>query len=182
MRPGIRGNAFNWLNSYLSERSQYVVYDSKRSETQTDKCSVPQCSILGPLLCIIYMDDICNASEFLFSIMYADDRSVQISGNEITYLVSSLNVELELLSRWFKENRLSLNAQNAFYLVFHRARIKEHDLSIRINESTLNRTTNIKYLGVIIYHKRNWCEHTDHVKNNVSKGIGILYKARQFLD
>ena len=134
------------------------------------------------VLFIIYMNDICNASELLFSILYADDTSVQISGNDITYLVSSMNAELELLSRWFKANKLSLNAQKTFYLVFHRARIKDHELSIQIDGSTLNRSRNIKYLGVIIDHKLNWCEHIAHVKNKVSKGIGILYKARQFLD
>ena len=91
---GIRGNVFNWLKSYFSERAQHVVYDSKRSETQTVKCGVPQGSILGPLLFIIYMNDICNASELLFSILYADDTSVQINGNDIIYLVRSLNVEL----------------------------------------------------------------------------------------
>ena len=85
------------------------------------------------------MNDICNASELLFSILYADDTSVQISGNDITYLVRSMNAELELLSRWFKANKLSLNAHKTFYLVFQRARIKDHDLSIRIYGSTLNR-------------------------------------------
>ena len=84
---GIRGNAFNWFESYLNERSLYVVYDSKQSETQTVKCGVPQGSILDPLL-FIYMNDICNASELLFSIVYADDTSVQKSGNNIIYLVS----------------------------------------------------------------------------------------------
>ena len=91
---GIRGSAFNWLKSYLSERSQYVVYDSKRSETKTVKCGVPQGSILGPLLFLIYMNDICNASQLLFSIMYAHDTSVQLSGNYLIHLVRSLNAEL----------------------------------------------------------------------------------------
>ena len=59
---GIRGNAFNCFKSYLSERSQYVVYDSKPSKTQTVKCGVPQGSILGPLLFILYMNNIYNAS------------------------------------------------------------------------------------------------------------------------
>ena len=149
---GTRGNALNWFKSYLNEILQHVVYDSKQSETQTVKCGVPKGLILGPPLFIIYMNDICNASELLFSILYANDTSVQISGNDITYLVSSINVELELLSRWFKPNKLSLNAQKALVVV-HRARNKDHDLSIQIDGSILNRSSNIKYLGVIIDHK-----------------------------
>ena len=78
--------------------------------------------------------------------------------------------------------KLSLNTQKTFYLVFHRAKIKDHDISIRIDGSTLNRSRNIKYIGVIIDHKLNWCEHIAHVKNMVSNGIGILYKAKQFPD
>ena len=94
---------------------------------------------------------------------------MKISGNDIIYLVSSLNVELEFLYRMLKANKLYLNAQYTFFLVFYRARIKYNDLSIRIDKSTLIRSTN-------------WCEHIAHVKNIVSKGIGILYKVRQFLD
>ena len=101
---------------------------------------------------------------------------MQIRGNDITYLVSSMNVELELLSRWFKTNKLSLNAQKTLHLVFHWARIKDHDLSIRIDGLTPKRNSNIKYICVIIDQKPNWCEHIAHVKNKVSHGIGILYK------
>ena len=88
---------------------------------------------IGPLLFIIYMNDISNASELLFSKMYTDDTSVQISGNDITYLVSSLNVELEFLSRWLKANKLYLNAQKTFLLFFHGARMRDHDLSEHLN-------------------------------------------------
>ena len=105
------------------------MYDSKRSETQSIKCAVPQGSILGPLLFIIYMNDIGNASELLFCIMYADDTSVQISGNNIKYLVISLTVELKLLSRWLKTNKVYLNGQKTFFLVFHLKITKHNDLN-----------------------------------------------------
>ena len=73
---GIRGNAFKLLKSYLTDRTQYVVYDSKQSETLPIKCGVPQGSILGPLLFICVMNDIGNVSDFLYTILYADDTCV----------------------------------------------------------------------------------------------------------
>ena len=67
-------------------------------------------------------------------------------------------------------------------MLFHRARIKGNNLVVKINDSVLNRVNNIKYLGVIIDHKLKWCEHISYVKNKVSKGLGIIFKARAVLD
>ena len=179
---GIRGSVFNWLKSYLNERSQFVVYGNSQSDTHIVTCGVPQGSILGPLLFIIYMNDICNVSNLLYTIMFADDTSVQVSGNDLNNLVSSLNVQLQFLSTWLKANKLSLNTKKTFFIVFHRARIKDHRISIQMDGSVLNRSTSIKYLGVLIDHNLNWCEHIAYIKNKVSKGVGIMYKARQYLD
>ena len=77
---GIRGNILRWFRSYLTNRSQFVSYDGIQSTTQTITCGVPQGSILGPLLFIIYVNDICNVSELLFTVLYADDTSVVIHG------------------------------------------------------------------------------------------------------
>ena len=78
---GIRGHIIKWFESYLYDRSQYVIYNNEYSETHPIKCGVPQRSILGPLLFNIYVNDICNISNFLFNIMYADDTSVLLSGD-----------------------------------------------------------------------------------------------------
>ena len=75
---GIRGSMLKWMESYLTDRSQFVVFDGKVSETRGIKCSVPQGSILGPLLFIISVNDICNVSPLLFKILYADDTCVLI--------------------------------------------------------------------------------------------------------
>ena len=111
---GIRGNSFKWFQSYLSNRSQYVMYDNKKSKTQYISCGVPQGSILGPLLFIIYMNDICNVSNLLYTIMYADDTSVSLSGNNLDNVINQLSTELNLLTDWLKSNKLSLNAQKNF--------------------------------------------------------------------
>ena len=179
---GIRGNAFKLLKSYLTDRTQYVVYDSKQSETLPIKCGVPQGSILGPLLFICVMNDIGNVSDFLYTILYADDTNVLLNGKCYTDLVALLNSELEKLSLWLQSNKLSLNVQKTYYIVFHRARIKsdEHAV-ITINNVILQRTNSLKYLGVIIDYKLNWTQHIAHVKNKISKGIGIMYRARNYL-
>ena len=90
-------------------------------------------------------------------------------------------MELDLLSIWLNSNKVSLNTQNNFYLLFHRARLKGNNLVVKINDCVLNRVNNIKYLGVIIDHKLKWCEHISYVKNKVSKGLGIIFKARMFV-
>ena len=114
--------------------------------------------------------------------MYADDTSVLLSGDDLKDLTCLLNKKLELLFIWQKSNKLSLNTQQTFYMLFPIARIKGNNSLVKIYDSVLNRVNNIKYLGVIIDHKLEWCEHISYVKNAVSKGHGIIFKARTVLD
>ena len=87
------------FESYLTHRSQYVIYDGVRSETKVVECGVPvpQGSNLGPILFIIFMNDICNISDLKFSIMYADDTCFLINGTDMNKLIKQLNVELKSL-------------------------------------------------------------------------------------
>ena len=128
------------------------------------------------------MNDIGNVSDFLYTILYADDESVLLNGKCYTNLVALLNSELEKLSLWLQSNKLSLNVQKTYYIVFHRARFKsdEHAV-ITINNVILQRTNSLKYLGGIIDYKLNRTQHIAHVKNKISKGIGIMYRARNYL-
>ena len=129
------------------------------------------------------MDDICNVSELLYTIMYADDTSVIMSGNDLENLIQSVNSELCLLNTWLKANKLSLNVNKTYYLIFHRARIKvDNDNSIRMNDRIINNTSHLKYLTIIIDSKLNWIPHITYVKNKISKGIGIMFKARDYLN
>ena len=178
---GIRGNVHDWFRSYLTDRSKFVIYDRERSDTKQIKCGVPQGSILGPILFIIYMNDIMNISNILYTILYADDTCAVLSGNDLPDLMKLLHTELCKLSIWLSSNKLSLNTNKTFYLLFHRARIKPVKISMKMNGSIINRVNSIKYLGVIIDHKLNWIEHIAYVKNKISKGVGILFRARHLL-
>ena len=166
----------------MTNQTQYVTYDGVRSSTKPIQCGVPQGSLLGPLLCIITMNDIGNVSDLLYSILYADDTSVLLSEKDYSDLIKLLNSELDKLSNWLSANKLSLNVKKSYYMVFHRAKLKIDKLAaIKMNGVFLQRINSLKYLGVIIDHKLNWTQHIAHVRNIVSKGIGIMYRARNYL-
>ena len=178
---GIRGKAHKWLTSYLTGRTQYVVYDGHKSSTLNMTCGVPQGSILGPLLFIIYVNDICNVSELLFKILYADDTCVVAQGHNLEELIDTLNNELSSLNEWLLCNKLTLNTNKSYYMVFHRARIKLTNIDIDINGSKLQRVKCVKYLGLMVDQKLKWIDHITHVKHKVAHGLGIINKAKPFL-
>ena len=130
------------------------------------------------------MNDICNVSELLFTVLYADDTSVVIHGKDMLSIITTLNHELHTLSTWLKANKLSLNTDKTYYMIFHRARIKlpDTDYPIIMNNSPLSNIKNHKYLGVILDSKMSWILYISYVKNKVAKGIGIMFKARTYLD
>ena len=115
---GIRGMALDWIRSYLYLRKQCVYINSITSSLMTIDCGVPQGSILGPLLFIIYINDIVKSSTILSFSLFADDTSLVASHKNLTCLKSIVNTELLRISEWFKVNRLSLNIVKTNYIIF----------------------------------------------------------------
>ena len=101
---GIRGNSLDWFHSYLSNRKQFVQYNQSISHTETMPCGVPQGSVLGPLLFIIYTNDLPNCLQYSKAILFADDTTVYSSSKNIQYLYTSANTDLQSLAEWFREN------------------------------------------------------------------------------
>ena len=115
---GIRGVCKNWITSYLSNRSQYVSFNSRNSTSSKIICGVPQGSIMGALLFILYVNDIVNVSNVLFPILFADDTNVFIDGHNLSDMCDIMNSEMGKLIIWLNINKLSLNVEKTHYMIF----------------------------------------------------------------
>jgi hypothetical protein len=181
---GFRGVSYDWFCNYLTNRKQYVLYDSVKSPVNDIRCGVPQGSILGPLLFIIYMNDICNTSSLLNTILFADDTTVFYSHKDMHILCTTLNDELKEVCNWFKANKLSLNAKKT-NLMFLGTRFKTKNIDskneIYLDGCKLTRVHEAKFLGITIDENLTWKRHVNDVCNKCSRNIGVLNKLKYFL-
>ena len=115
---GVRGTALGLVKSYLCNRKQYVSFDSESSTRRDITCGVPQGSVLGPLLFILYINDICNTSDKLTFCLFADDTSLLYTHNNVDEAIRNLNMELVKLSTWLLANKLCINVLKSNYIIF----------------------------------------------------------------
>ena len=179
---GIRGIALEWFRNYLSDRKQFVYFNNTISNYLNVTCGVPQGSILGPILFLIYINDIVHVSTLLFPILFADDSNVFYAGKNPNDMINIMNIELEKLLNWLKANRLSLNVKKTHFMFFCPPQKKaEFSNSLTIDGETINRVNETKFLGVMVDDKITWASHINYISKKISKGIGILCKARKYL-
>ena len=183
---GINGKAKQWFESYLRNRHQFVSFDNGKSTTLLKiLCGVPQGSILGPLLFLIYVNDLHKASSDLLPVMFADDTNIFLSGKNITELFSKMNKELKNIALWFQCNKLSLNVKKTKFSLFHSARKKSiipDELPVlKIDNTDIARDNVTKFLGILIDENITWKPQIANTLTKISKIIGIFYKSRNTL-
>ena len=185
---GIRGVVNSWFRSYLNNRLQYMEILKHKSSLENVVCGVPQGSILGPILFIIYINDIHN-STLLKVLCFADDTTCSFSTSNPINLCNTMNHELELLSQWIRSNKLSLNVGKTKYIVFgpaiSRQNLPLQDIYIgneqieRICHS--NRDTSFKFLGLEIDEMLSWNQHIDKICIKLSRANYIINKVKNII-
>ena len=178
-RYGIRGNINRWFKSYLSSRVQYVAVNDSKSLSKELSCGVPQGSILGPVLFLIYINDM-QKSTNLNLIHYADDSTALATDRNLTSLCSLVNSELDKIDDWTRANKLSLNVEKTYFSIFT-TRTANDVPDIMIRDKIITRSNTQKFLGVLIDEKLTFKKHIDKVCKKVSSGIGIIRKLKGFI-
>ena len=166
---GIRGTVLQWFQSYLSSRKQTVRISETNSELRNVTSGVPQGSILGPLLFLIYINDLRAVSQITFPIMYADDTNIFIRGKDLPKMEHDLNIEIQNISQWLKANKLSLNIKKTCTMTFSNIpSVRKRINNIDIDGTQIDTVSHTQFLGVIIDNKINWNEHIKYTcKKNI---------------
>ena len=180
MKYGIRGNAYKWLQDYLNDRKQFVLFDNSESMCEKICCGVPQGSILGPLLFLIYINDMAYISEKILPIIFADDTNIFLSGKDINDTIVSFNQELEKIVMWLNANQLSLNIVKTHYMIFKSTRKKiDQNIDLTLDGHSLEKVDNTKFIGVILDPTITWGPHIKSIRSKVARGLGIIIKAKK---
>jgi len=182
---GMKESAIDLFRDYLHNRHQYVHIENTTSIKLPLQVGVPQGSILGPLLFIIYVNDMVNSTKAFHPIVYADDTTLAASLNtlqlEDPHSDLGLNTELQSVNNWMKANKLSINKDKTKAMVFHTPQRRAYYPQIKIDNVDIEYVDQFNFLGIIIDKHINWKAHGDFITKKLSKTLGIISRVKNII-
>lgn len=179
---GIEGPTLSWFKSYLEGRPQQVKINNVISTVMEILCGVPQGSVLGPLLFLVYINDIFELRLNGKVQLYADDAAIFYEEHDQRKLYYAMTEDLHTLRNWFINNKLSLNLKKTNYIIFKRPLWTVPQFTIEIDGQEVSRVDSVKYLGIILDEHLTWNEHMKKIAPQLKAAAGLIYRLRKTLD
>ena len=178
---GVRGKSLEWFASYLKGRTQYTYCNNSSSDLATITCGVPQGSVLGPLLFLLYINDLPNISKILKFYLFADDTNIFYQSPDLDSLQTTMNRELKKLSFWLNANRLALNISKTNFVIFAARNKPLTNVTLLLNRKALQQSEYVKYLGVLIDARLTFKNHITSLSLKISRTTGAMNRIRSYV-
>ena len=181
---GVRGPTLKWFCSYLTNCTQTCLINCNKSSERLLQCGVPQGTILGPPLFLLYINDLPNCLHYSQPRMYADDTSITFASNKVEEINKCINSDLEEIRVWLAANKLTLNmTKTEFLLIGSRQRLSNltESPTIKINQVPVEQVTTTESLGVHIDQNLNWDFHIKEISKKIASGISAIKHIRNFV-
>ena len=179
---GVRGIPLKWFQTYLCDRTQFVTINDTSSTIKRISIGVPQGSILGPLLFLIYINDLNNCIKHATTYHFADDTNLLEINSSLKKLNSNINSDLSSLVKWLRANKISLNANKTELVIFKSKHKKiRKNINFRISGQKITPVHSLKYLGVKLDETLSFLPHINDLSLKLSRSNGMLSKIRHYV-